>query len=1162
MEKTEEEEEQKSSSLFPLQAASAASLASSSNVPQWLCNTSFNTDLSVVNDAVSSLYNLTAAQSEDDEPRQQQATPKPSSYDLLQSSESDDVGRDSKREAKKHKKRKRRRYSEEEASAANDYASRKSGVGAWATRGSKPSAKDYYFDSRGDRDNLAFGCLYRMDVARYKLGNSAKLFEPGFHALYRWNKMGSILDRDGDLDVLDSKLKTGGRYWSAKHSALERHKNLKRIRIVAHEKSKIVIPGDFIPLSDIQTSPVDVIDGSSLGTSTSEESWEDEVLRKTREFNKMSREHPHDEKIWLSFADFQDRIASMQPQKGARLQTLEKKISILEKATELNPENEELLLCLMKAYQSRDSTDVFIGRWEKILLQHSGSYMLWKEFLHVVQGEFSRFKVSDMRKLYAHAIQALSAACSKQHRQVHQTAKSPTSDPAVIELELGLVDIFLSLCRFEWQAGYQELATALFQAEIEYSLLCPCLFISEQSKQRLFEHFWNGDGARVGEEGALGWSTWLEKEEESRQQVMREETADENDKGGWTGWSEPLSKQKEINLEKTSINLENVADNDVDVDDLEDKLETKDTEQEEDTEALMKMLGIDVNAEANNEVIDTSIWTRWSEEESSRDCNQWMPIHTKSVGPSHMDESPDRQVDEQLLGVILFEDVSEYLFSLISGEARISLLFHFIDFFGGKIPEWMCTNNSSWTEKILSLEAVPDFLSEKLRRVNDVLTKTQTSSCGFTLEVLLGNAHDVSRRTDMMKFLRNAILLCLTAFPRNHILEEAVLVAEDLFLTKMNSCSCSVTPCRGLAKGLLKNDRQDLLLCGVYARREAIFGNIDHARRVFDMALSSIESLPADLQLNAPLIYFWYAETELSNSSGNSSESLNRAIHILSCLGSGVSYNPFKCQPSSLQLLRAHQGFKERIRMLRTTWARGIIDDGSTALICSAALFEELTIGWVAAVEVVDHAFSMVLPEKRSQSHQLEFLFNYYLQILQKHHKQTRLSKFLESISLGLQIYPSSPELFTALVEISHLYTVPTKLRSILDDFSNKKPSVMVWLFAVSYELIRGGSQHRIHGLFERALSNDRLRHSVLLWRCYIAYEIDIASNPSAARRVFFRAIHACPWSKKLWLDGFLKLKSVLSAKEMSDLQEVMRDKELNVRTDIYEILLQDDVGP
>ena len=34
------------------------------------------------------------------------------------------------------------------------------------------------------------------------------------------------------------------------------------------------------------------------------------------------------------------------------------------------------------------------------------------------------------------------------------------------------------------------------------------------------------------------------------------------------------------------------------------------------------------------------------------------------------------------------------------------------------------------------------------------------------------------------------------------------------------------------------------MLFGVYARREAFHGNIDHARRVFDMALSSIEGLP------------------------------------------------------------------------------------------------------------------------------------------------------------------------------------------------------------------------------------------------------------------------------------------------------------------------------
>lgn len=104
----------------------------------------------------------------------------------------------------------------------------------------------------------------------------------------------------------------------------------------------------------------------------------------------------------------------------------------------------------------------------------------------------------------------------------------------------------------------------------------------------------------------------------------------------------------------------------------------------------------------------------------------------------------------------------------------------------------------------------------------------------------------------------------------------------------------------------------------------------------------------------------------------------------------------------------------------------------------------------------------------------------------------------------------------------------------------------------------RGCLHNKIRWLFERAVSNDMLCSSVVLWRCYIGYELNIAHDPSAARRIFFRAIHACPWSKRLWLDGFLKLNSILTGKELSDLQEVMRDKELNLRTDIYEILLQE----
>ena len=207
--------------------------------------------------------------------------------------------------------------------------------------------------------------------------------------------------------------------------------------------------------------------------------------------------------------------------------------------------------------------------------------------------------------------------------QIHQTCKP--ADSAMVDLELGLVEIFLSLCRFEWQTGHQELATALFQAEIEFSLFFPSLLLNEHSKQRLFKHFWDSDGARVGEEGALGWCMWLEKEEENRQRVMKEESLDKNDEGGWTGWSEPLSKCK-----ATSTNLENVAHYDVTDEEFNVEIENENIEQEDDTEALLKQLGIDVDAGASGEVKDTLIWARWSEEESSRDSDQWMPVRAKS----------------------------------------------------------------------------------------------------------------------------------------------------------------------------------------------------------------------------------------------------------------------------------------------------------------------------------------------------------------------------------------------------------------------------------------------------------------------------------------------------------------------------------------------------
>ena len=128
---------------------------------------------------------------------------------------------------------------------------------------------------------------------------------------------------------------------------------------------------------------------------------------------------------------------------------------------------------------------------------------------------------------------------------------------------------------------------------------------------------------------------------------------------------------------------------------------------------------------------------------------------------------------------------------------------------------------------------------------------------------------------------------------------------------------------------------------------------------------------------------------------------------------------------------------------------------------------------------------------------------------------------------------------------------------------AEKHPSVNLYLVALAYEIFSvKGSEQRVRHLFETALSTDGFKGVVILWRVYMAWELQQGQNHSenaeAARRDFFRAIHICPWSKQLWLDGLRSLGSVLSPREMGELLDIMREKELRIRTDVYEILLQE----
>lgn len=96
--------------------------------------------------------------------------------------------------------------------------------------------------------------------------------------------------------------------------------------------------------------------------------------------------------------------------------------------------------------------------------------------------------------------------------------------------------------------------------------------------------------------------------------------------------------------------------------------------------------------------------------------------------------------------------------------------------------------------------------------------------------------------------------------------------------------------------------------------------------------------------------------------------------------------------------------------------------------------------------------------------------------------------------------------------------------------------------------------------VFESILqsSTDHFARSPLVWRCYLDALTTRKSND--IKKVFLRAIRSCPWNKSIWLQGLNSCQWILKGTETIEFLETMKDKGLRIRTDVFEILLENAV--
>ncbi|CAH0520073.1 unnamed protein product [Peronospora belbahrii] len=91
---------------------------------------------------------------------------------------------------------------------------------------------------------------------------------------------------------------------------------------------------------------------------------------------------------------------------------------------------------------------------------------------------------------------------------------------------------------------------------------------------------------------------------------------------------------------------------------------------------------------------------------------------------------------------------------------------------------------------------------------------------------------------------------------------------------------------------------------------------------------------------------------------------------------------------------------------------------------------------------------------------------------------------------------------------------------------------------------------NRIRQMFECMVMKINTRGSALCWGLYMRFEVALG-KVDAAKKVLYRGIATCAWSKVLYMDGIRVMRAYLSKRECQELLDFMEAKELNVRVDV-----------
>ena len=824
------------------------------------------------------------------------------------------------------------------------------------------------------------------------------------------------------------------------------------------------------------------------------------VTQKAKAYNQSLAENPSDVSLWLEFIKFQDEALLWGCVPGTDIQgdgndsKKQNHVALIERKMAIYEkalQTNPLSVDLIKGYMA-----LCEEVWD-----HDKMVKTWRDTVFKLPHKASLwvdYILYCQRHFSFFTVTQLCtvyAKCISTLSSLHEgVLRSHTPDT---DIEESIISIIALFCVFLRNAGHTEKAVALYQALLEFNLCCPPSLsadISVREAIAFLEPFWDSGTARIGEVGAEGWKNWVESESD---------------------------KQKGTIL-LGLIQLSQVWNED---DTLVTEVDTSDDKE-------MEL------------VCEHPLSEAWIKLEAFRESQHHLPWKLPTDSTADTNEDPDR--------LVLFDDITPYLFRVKTEESCLLLLLHFLNFLGVPTPAVAsncCVHHHVMHALLQTSQIAPPSSASIMSTIIKNYKSLQGSAvpitcCAIGSDLNRIQLDDIELSTSQnlpshhsVCFIRNLLNQCLPSFSS----QNQTVIARDWLGFEL-SISKHVTPkeakkkmkrVKKLAKALLKlqTHRNDVQLWCRYAHLELVSEGRNDATKICEKILTQC-AVDIDSNSSIPVLhmYLYLIEVILCNLDGTevsfTPENVLYVKHVLVCLTEG-KYQVYSSRSNGIsapKLLSAHnrllQACQKALKMLSDTCT--LLQNGDClqrySFLMSCFLYlNSILSGLSNTCKIVrEHCEQFVnyLSTKNVPCYSichLEKVFMTSCKLILCQSRSQHCSPQLLHIILenSLKLYPNNPYFLNCFIESEKRCFVASRLRRYFDTVTSHSNMPSSWLYAIKAEWLRYqtlkshqarisidepvlGIIHRIRSLFYQASQAPNGQCCVLLWRLYMAFEVTV----------------------------------------------------------------------